>query len=1259
MKQFFALFSLIFLGFTGVSKAQLTEAKFKEVFGKADGAVYDGNYSAALPLLEELYDSDSTNSHVCYLLGVTYLNTFGKRPLAVAMLEKAIGNVKLDHRDGDAKDKTAPGLAYYYLAKAYHLNYKFEDAITNYFNYRSFISMDDYTQYAEVKRQIESAENGKTLVDAPVKVRIQNLGMGINSKWDDFSPVVAADGSTLIFTSRRQGNTGGKLTREGKYFDDIYITKNVDGRWSAPKSIGSNINTDGHEATIGLSADGQQLLVYKDDNGDGNIYYSKLNGESWSALTKYGPSINAKSWETHASISADGNLLYFTSNRAGGVGGRDIYYCKKLPNNDWSLPKNLGKVINTPYDEEAPFISADGNTLYFASRGHISMGGFDIMYSTKVDTGWSEPQNIGYPINTPDDDVFFVTTADGNTAYYSSQKPDGIGGLDIYLINFEEKEKKNEPSIAVLKGTVKTKDTRKAPANTNIVVTNKSTNEVVGIFKPNTSTGAYLISLNTNEEYLVSYELDGYTQKREEIDLKTDPSYREIEKDILLEPVGGTPVASKVEKTEPVQEVVKVAEEKPKAESTEVIASAPKEETVAKEETAKPVETSQTSESQALIERKRQLEEQIKQLRTGKEVSSPVNTEKEETKPDSSEETEEDKKKQQAAELEAQRLAKAEAEAMANAEAAKKNAAEEKIVAEKQAKLKAEEDAKAKAKMEAEARAKAKAAAIDKAKQEAIAKQKAEQEAKVEADKVAQAQIASPEVQTETKAATKEEEVASAMDKLMQKKEDEANANSEYERLKAQADEAQAIADKKAKEAALAQKAAKSASQDVANAKVAAELKAKKEAEAKASAAAKSKLLAAQKAKEAAELKAIETKKAQLEAENTLKRAKLGLKEGDDIQLALAKLEEEMKAKQSQEMASLESLKEKEEAFKKAKLEAEEIQKQKAKATAEKKALEDLRIKEEQRLKLEAEAQQREEQQKALAAKQKEEQEARAAQIAEERRIAQAKAEEERMKAAQAREEAKKAAREKFVADSIAKVQTQLALKAKQKADQEKKEKEQYELKVQYESGEMQKTISTQKKRISDLENDNRLLREEMKAMADQVAFLTKELEYQKSRFQEAQQRNDQIRSLILNEQPATQITEPEISNDDDFSKLRENKKVILKNIYFDYDKSFLKRESFPELNKLYNYLVMHSDLNIEIGGHTDSKGNDEYNLNLSRDRATAVMEHLTAKGINGKRLRAVGYGETQPIAPNANPNGTDSPEGRQQNRRIEIRIFK
>ncbi|MBX7181259.1 MAG: OmpA family protein, partial [Bacteroidia bacterium] len=484
-------------------------------------------------------------------------------------------------------------------------------------------------------------------------------------------------------------------------------------------------------------------------------------------------------------------------------------------------------------------------------------------------------------------------------------------------------------------------------------------------------------------------------------------------------------------------------------------------------------------------------------------------------------------------------------------------------------------------------------------------------------------------------------------------------ANSEYERLKLQADEAQVLASKKAKEAAQAQKAAQSANQQVANAKESAELKAKKEAEIKAAAAAKTKLLAAQKAKEAAELKAIETKKAQLEAENTLKRAKLGIKEGESISDALTKLEQEIKANQSEEQAALAVLKEKEAAFKQAKLEADEIQKKKAIEEAKRKALEDLRIKEEQRVKLENEAKLKEEQQRAQAAKLKEEQEARSAQIAEERKAAQAKAEEERQKLALAKEEAKRAQKEKLVADSIAKVQNQLALKAKLKADQEKKEKEQYELKVQYESGEMQKTIATQKKRIGELENDNRLLREEMKELADKVEFLAKELEFQKARLQEANQRNATIKSLIMQEDAPEVKVEQTYVDDDDFSQLRENKKVILKNIYFDYDKSFLKRESFPELNKLYNYLVMHPDLNIEIGGHTDSKGNDEYNLSLSKDRAAAVMEHLSAKGINGKRLRAVGYGETQPIAPNSNPNGTDNPENRQLNRRIEIKIFR
>lgn len=1277
MRFFKSLVACIMLLYTAVNgHAQQTDAKFKELFGKADGAVYDGNFALALPILEDLIDRDSANAHLNYLLGVTYLNTQGKRKEAIEQLEKAINNVKLDHKDGDFKDKSAPGLAYFYLAKAYHYDYQFDEAITHYFNYRSFIGMDNYAEYAEVKRQIEMAENAKTLTESPVEADISMLTVGVNSKYDDFSPVISPDGLTLIFTSRRDGGTGGKLTREGKYFDEIYTTQNVGGKWSAPKSVGSLINSAGHEASTGISSDGRTLLIYKDENSDGNLFYSNKAGENWGAPQKFGPTINTKSWETHAILSNDGSTLFFTSNKPGGVGGRDIYYSKKLPSGDWGAPKNLGRTVNSIHDEDAPFISADGGKLYFSSRGHASMGGFDIMYCTKEDTGWSEPVNIGYPINTPENDVFYVLTSDESTAYYSSIRQEGLGGMDIYKIKWKEPSKpisKEEPkveTVAILKGKISSEE-GSVITSANITATNKKNGEIVGIYKPN-SDGNYLINLKPGEAYLISYETDGFLQKREEISF-SGVSSTELVKDVVLAKIPSTVVANQQKAIEENKVVASVEQTNTEGSVTEysvttdyskyikqqgktdlAIENQPKNETEKPDPTEqKKVQNSNVkSESElALEKRKQELLAEINRLKNNNS-EEPAFTKTEVQNNDQNLV----KVKQEA---EAKQLAEAKAEEERKAQLAKSvKEAEERAASE--AAAKAEEERKLKqlkAAQEAEQRAIAKAAADEqKRKEEVAAKAKLEAEAnKNQNQGISQ----------------NSGDIESLVKKLEDKRSAETELNNEYERLAELAKEAKELASQKAKEAAVAQKEVEKANLQANNAKALADLKIKKAEEAKAASDAKAKALAAQKAKEAAAQKALETKSAQLEAENAIKMAKLGLKDGEELSEAIRNAEAKLKSKSDEESVAMAALKAKEEEVKLLKAETERIKTEKAKAMAETKQLEELRAKEEQKAKMEAEAKEREAAQIALAAKLKAETEARNAQIAEEKRLAKEKAEEEKRKAAEAREAAKVAAREKAIADSIAKVQQKLAYEAKVKAEQERKEKEQYELRVQYESGEMQKTINTQKKRIGDLENDNRLLRDEIKDLNSKVEFLTKELEYQKTRMADFQQRNakilEQLTKMSESESTPNQqnvINEKDFSakesnvSDDDYSTLRDGQKIVLKNIYFDYNKSFLKRESFPELNKLYNYLIAHSDLKIEIGGHTDSKGNDDYNYNLSRDRAISVMEHLTAKGISGKRLRAVGYGENEPVAPNTNPDGSDNPEGRQKNRRIEIKAF-
>ena len=210
----------------------------------------------------------------------------------------------------------------------------------------------------------------------------------------------------------------------------------MNGALRGINSISQNINTNSHEASINLTADGQTLIVYKDDGGDGNIYFSKWDGNDWTSIQSFGSDINSKYWESHACLSADNNTLYFVSDRPGGYGGRDIYRCVKLPNGLWSKSLNVGPTINTKYDEDGPFISADGITLNFSSIGHKSMGGFDIFVSMiEEDKKFSEPRNIGYPINTTDDDVFFVTSPDGKRGYFSSAKAGGLGDKDLYKMS--------------------------------------------------------------------------------------------------------------------------------------------------------------------------------------------------------------------------------------------------------------------------------------------------------------------------------------------------------------------------------------------------------------------------------------------------------------------------------------------------------------------------------------------------------------------------------------------------------------------------------------------------------------------------------------------------------------------------------------------------------------------------------------------------------------------------------------------------------
>ncbi|MEO6883512.1 MAG: OmpA family protein [Bacteroidia bacterium] len=535
MKKIYFIFTIVALTAATTVFAKAKDKDQKKDFQKAEDLFNNNLFSQALPIYLSIDSTEKDNYNLDFKIGVCYLNAPIDNEKSVPYLERAAANTSADYKEGSLKEKNAPIEASYFLGRAYHLNYQFDSAIAQFQKYKTFLdSVKDKSIEADVNHQIDMCNTGKILVASPVNIKVDNLGATVNSKYADYSPVVSADESTLIFTSRRKGSTGGKLDVDGKYFEDIYISYKENGAWSTPQNIGPPINTDGHEASIGLSVDGQTVFIYKDDQGDGNIYTSRLLGTEWTTPQKLNENINTKYWEPSASISADGNLLFFTSNRPGGYGGRDIYMSKKLPNGEWGKAINLGPKINTQYDEDAPYIHPDGKTLYFSSTGHNTMGGFDIFYSTLSDSGtWSDPVNMGYPVNSTGDDIFYVPTADGKRAYYSSFKKEGYGEKDIYMLTYPDKK---EQPLTVYTGVVKS-IYGDVPDGTEIDVTDSATGEIVGQYYPNSSTGKYLFILPPGKTYHITYQADNFLFQTENMEVPTNSAYQIINKPVVLAPI--------------------------------------------------------------------------------------------------------------------------------------------------------------------------------------------------------------------------------------------------------------------------------------------------------------------------------------------------------------------------------------------------------------------------------------------------------------------------------------------------------------------------------------------------------------------------------------------------------------------------------------------------------------------------------------------------------------------------------------------------
>jgi hypothetical protein len=540
MKNSIFLLLLISLCFSSISQAQESE---KDNFLEALYLMDEKRFAEAQPLLKELLEAQPENANLNFNMGLAMANSPSKQDQIASLdyFERSIEGVDPNYTPYSVRESGAPVDAYYYYGRALHARMRFDDAIQNYKKFQAAINEKHYL-YEDVQNRIGMSEYAKTAVENPRNVEFSNLGEQLNSKYPDYSPAIRIDESAIYFTSRRlRGDSSNRNMIDpidGQYFEDIYIAFNDDGVWSEPRQL--NISTDENEATLTLSTDGQTLFIYKGDDNNGALYKSQLKGDSagfeqWSTPELLGSNINdPKANETHVSIAADGKMLYFTSDREGGFGGLDLYFCRKLPNGEWADAVNMGPTINTRFNEDGVYIHPDGVTLYFSSQGHPSMGGYDIFTSTLTENGWEKPINLGYPVNSLEDDIFFNTTPDGKRAYFSSYKEDSYGETDIYMLKLIDAE---EIPLTLYRGKFVYMNSDRPPAGALVTVVGNSDGELVGVYSPRQRDGEFSMILEPNQSYHIIYEADGFEPYEEDILVPEDSSYQEIYKDIKLKAV--------------------------------------------------------------------------------------------------------------------------------------------------------------------------------------------------------------------------------------------------------------------------------------------------------------------------------------------------------------------------------------------------------------------------------------------------------------------------------------------------------------------------------------------------------------------------------------------------------------------------------------------------------------------------------------------------------------------------------------------------
>ncbi len=495
---------------------ELENEKVEELYFEGNEYISSEEHIEALPVFLEL-SKIAPSANIRYKLGECYLNIEGQKDKAISYLEDAVRYSSKNYDAASPYEKNAPLRAWYLLGKAYRINNEPDKAIAAFEVLLDSLNGDEPEIVEQVQWEIEVNENAKIFMESPISLTKENIGGPFNTNLSNYNAVVTADENTLFYMDAQ------------KFYDAIMKgDKGTNGEINVD-NLTPKLRSDGDFYLTWVSPEGDKLLfTFYDIFTKGDIYISIKQDEKWSRLERLGENINSSYDETHACISADGKTLYFTSNRVGGFGALDIYKSELQEDGKWGVAINLGGEINSYKNENTPFITNDGKTLFFSSENHYNMGGYDIFKSQLLGGDlWSKPKNLGYPINTTDDDLFFFPLDGGKTGYIAIyNETDGFGGDDIYRIsNFTEPELRK----FTLNGSVKLEDEFVSDEDISAVI--ESNGKTVA--EPEIREGNFSVRVKEGK-YDVSVKVDGYEESTFNVELDDDQEKLKIPMEFIF-----------------------------------------------------------------------------------------------------------------------------------------------------------------------------------------------------------------------------------------------------------------------------------------------------------------------------------------------------------------------------------------------------------------------------------------------------------------------------------------------------------------------------------------------------------------------------------------------------------------------------------------------------------------------------------------------------------------------------------------------------